>query len=111
VKWRLAASLARERFGWPVAQVARLLVLPGSTRARSRVARHEAVFSRAYPLRGSSLRSWLRAPDSGAAGLLFAPDSHRVTGVRSSVGRRRVSAAHPRTDRTSVERPAGPRGP
>lgn len=74
VKWRLGAGLARERFGWRAARVARLLVLPGTTTARSRVARHEAVFSRAYPLRGARLRAWLRRPDGAPPGSC----SHRV---------------------------------
>jgi transcriptional regulator with XRE-family HTH domain len=102
VKGRLGAGLARERFGWRAAHVARLLVLPGTTTARSRVARHEAVFSRAYPLRGTSLRAWLRKPDGVASGLLFAPDSRRVTGVNSPVGRRRVLVARPRSDRSPL---------
>lgn len=97
VKWRLGARLGADRFGWRPANVARLLVLPSTTTARARVARHDAVFSRAYPLKGSPLRSWLRKPDGAASGLLFAPDSQRVTGVQRSIGRRRVLAPRPRS--------------
>ena len=111
VKWRLGAGLARERFGWRAARVGRLLVLPGTTTARSRVARHEAVFLRAYPLRGASLRAWLRNPDGAASGLLFAPGSRRVTGVNSPVGRRRVLVPRPRSDRLPLGPPEGGHGP
>jgi transcriptional regulator with XRE-family HTH domain len=111
VKSRLGAGLARDRFGWRPSRVARLLVLPGTTTARSRVARHEAVFSRAYPLRGSRLRSWLRKPDSAAAGLLFAPETRRVTGANSPIGRRRIAALRPCSDRAPVSKGNGPDRP
>ena len=52
VKVRLAASIARERFNWDARSVARLLVLPEGMTERRRVARHGAVFERAYPQRG-----------------------------------------------------------
>jgi transcriptional regulator with XRE-family HTH domain len=102
VKWRLGARLGADRFGWRPAHVARMLVLPSTTTARARVARHDAVFSRAYPLRGSLLRSWLRKPDRVASGLLFAPDRQRVTGVHRPISRRRVLMPHPRSGRGSV---------
>ena len=99
VKCRLAAGLAAERFGWRALTVARLLVLPDTMTARRRVERHEAVFSRAYPLRSDPLRRWLRNPVSGAAGLLFAPGSRDATGVGNAVARKRVGVPRSRTRR------------
>lgn len=98
VKTRLATKVAAERFGWEARSVARLLVLPDTMTARRRVARHEAVFSRAYPLRGDLLRRWLRDPVNGVAGLLFAPGSRETTVVGRSVARKRVMVPRARTD-------------
>ena len=102
VKCRLAARLAAERYGWRAVRVARLLVLPDTTTARRRVARHDAVLSRVYPLRAQRIRAWMGRPESAAGALLFAPHSRRVTGVSSPVGRRRVVGARSCTDRTSA---------
>ena len=99
VKCRLAAGLAAARIGWRALTVARLLVLPDTMTARRRVERHEAVFSRAYPLRSDPLRRWLRNPVSGAAGLLFAPGSRDATGVGNAVARKRVGVPRSRTRR------------
>lgn len=88
-KVRLAADIGRERFGWEARQVARLLVLPDVSTARRRVERHDAVLGRAYPARGSTVRTWLRAPASPMAGLLFvSPAGGR--GQRTSLSRKRI---------------------
>jgi transcriptional regulator with XRE-family HTH domain len=99
VKCRLGGGLAAERFGWRARTIARLLVLPDTMTARRRVARHESVFSRAYPIRSDHLRRWLRTPESAAAGLLFAPGSRETTGIGNSLARKRVRRhAHARGD-------------
>ncbi len=73
-KERLAAAIARERFGWEVATVGRLLVFPASSTERRRVERHAAVLDRAYPDRGTAARRWLRNPTGPFRGLLFIAD-------------------------------------
>ncbi|MBF8290766.1 MAG: hypothetical protein HW391_1734, partial [Chloroflexi bacterium] len=73
VKARLGPRIVAERFGWAPRAVARLLVLPDESTPRRRVRRHDAVLLRAYPLRGGSVRSWLRAPVGTPGGLLFLP--------------------------------------
>ena len=106
IKYRLGARLAAERFDWRARTVARLLVLPDTMTARRRVARHGLIFSRAYPLRSDPLRRWLRSPESGAAGLLFAPGSRDTTAVGNSVARKRVTAPRSRTRQPSTGVPA-----
>ena len=69
VKARLAAGVARERFGWVPASVGRLVVLPESTQVRRAVARHGAVLDVALPERGLQVRRWLAAPAATLAGL------------------------------------------
>jgi transcriptional regulator with XRE-family HTH domain len=92
VKARLGARLVRERFGWEPRSVARLLVLPEASTPRRRVARQDPVLSRAYPLRGAAVRSWLRRPAGGDGALLFlsTSDKQGVTGRSSSVSRKRI---------------------
>jgi hypothetical protein len=99
VKCRLGAAIAIDRFSWRPRAVGRLLVLPDSMTARRRVARHDSIFTRAYPLRGDPLRRWLHVPEGGAAGLLFAPGTRETTGIGNSVARRRVTVARSRTRR------------
>jgi len=70
VKARLGARLVQERFGWEPRSGARLLVLPEASTPRRRVARHDPVLSRAYPLRGAAVRSWLRRPAGGDGAIL-----------------------------------------
>jgi transcriptional regulator with XRE-family HTH domain len=62
VKVRLAVRVARTRFEWEPAVVGRLLVLPDDRTPRRHVERHDVLFSRAYPMRGSALRRWLATP-------------------------------------------------
>ncbi len=63
-KGRLAAKIARDRFGWRAALVAKVLVLPDERTPRRHVQRHEGLFAQAYPIRGWELARWLRAPDA-----------------------------------------------
>lgn len=84
-KVRLAAGIVRERFGWAPTTVARLLALPADSTSRRRVARHDAVLRRSYPLRGRPARAWLRRPETTAAGILTfsagaSPSRHAVRG-------------------------------
>jgi transcriptional regulator with XRE-family HTH domain len=86
-KTRLADRIGRER-GWPVAGVARLLVIGDDRTARRRVAAFEATFRRAYPIRGHAVDRWLRSPDSAQpmSGLRFLSDDHQA-GARHRIAR------------------------
>ncbi len=94
-KARLGTRIAAERFGWSPRAVARLLVLPDLSTPRRRVARHEAVLGRAYPLRGLAARAWLRNPSGAPGALLFlaVSRSRGVTGGDGGVSRKRVRRA------------------
>jgi len=70
-KTRLASGIASEGQGWRPNGVARLLVLPNAPTARRRVSRHEPVLGRAYPLRSTGVRDWVRAPHGAPSGLVF----------------------------------------
>lgn len=88
-KVRLAPSIVRERFGWEPESVGRLLVLPASTSARRRVARHRALFDRVYPDRNIAVRRYMRRPGTGVInGLWFAPETTDRRG-RSGIGPRK----------------------
>ena len=91
-KVRLGGGIVGERFGWQPRAVARLLVLPDASTPRRRVARHDAVLGRAYPLRGPAVRSWLAHPEGAPGSLLFLPLSPTtgVRGRRVPVNRRRI---------------------
>lgn len=71
VKTRLAANVARKRFGLDAAHVARLLVVADGTTNRRRVTRLANVLDAAYPDRGSTVRRWLANPKRGIRGLVF----------------------------------------
>jgi transcriptional regulator with XRE-family HTH domain len=92
VKARLGARVVEERFGWKPRAVARLLVLPDFSTPRRRVGRHDALLRRAYPLRGTALRSWLRDPAGSPGGLLFLPMSPTTggRGRQHPVSRKRI---------------------
>jgi transcriptional regulator with XRE-family HTH domain len=89
-KVRLGPQIARARFGWATVATTGLLVLPETSTARRRVARHEAIFSRAYPVRGLVLRSWLRHPSALPGGLMFLSPTHGLRGSRLPRARKRV---------------------
>lgn len=90
VKVRLAPGVARERFGWAPAAVARLLVLPDDSTARRRVATQAQVLGQVYPDRGLAARRWLRAPSGSPGLLLFLPLTLGERGIRRPVRRQRV---------------------
>ncbi len=93
VKVRLGPTIARERFGLRATTCARLLVLPDESTARRRVAAHATVLARSYPIRGSAARSWLRAPISDAALLLFLSPARGGRSVQSAGAGHRVRAS------------------
>lgn len=88
VKVRLAARVVADRLGVRPVAVARLLVLPATSTARRRIARHAETFASAYPARGRALAAWLRDPAGPIAGVLF----ERADGEPDRV-RRRVRVA------------------
>jgi transcriptional regulator with XRE-family HTH domain len=90
-KARLARTVVLERLGWSVRSTSRLLVLPAASTPRRHVARHAAVFDRAYPLRGANLRAWLREPSGPISGLLFASSTNGVGVGRALTSRRRIN--------------------
>lgn len=94
-KARLAAIVARKRFGWESDQGARLLAFPASPTLRRRVARHAVLFERALPTRNVAIRRWLRQPSGSIAGLWFFSDSDPGTG--NSGGRRRERVRCPKS--------------
>jgi Holliday junction resolvase-like predicted endonuclease len=92
-KARLAATVARRRLGWAPASVSRLLVLPDERTARRRVAQFGHVLSRAYPVRGRTVRRWLQAPDGSISGLMFVSAADGVRDERRIGPTRRVRRA------------------
>ena len=75
-KVRLGPGIARERFGWNPAVVARLLVLPDDRTARRHVELHRSTLRRVYPAATPAIKRWLRKPSGGAlGGILFLPDT------------------------------------
>ena len=74
-KVRLAHGIARERFGWKPAVVAKLLVLPDDRTARRRVDAHRATFRRVYPLGSPAVKRWLQRPDGAIGGIFFLSDT------------------------------------
>lgn len=70
-KVRLAPRIWAERGGERPRAVGRLLVVADGSTNRRRVARHDAILGARYPMRGSAVRAWLRAPTTALSGLLF----------------------------------------
>jgi Helix-turn-helix. len=89
-KVRLAPTIARKRYGWPVKSVSRLVVMPESSTIRRRVERHAALFDRALPLRGIAVRRWLGSPSGNMSGLWFLSRSAQATHISRRGGRDRV---------------------
>jgi transcriptional regulator with XRE-family HTH domain len=87
-KARLAPVLAHAH-GWAVRKVAKLVVLPGDSTTRRRVATHAATLDVVLPARTSEVRRWAHNPEGALAGILFLPRRGRGS-------RHRVAA---RTDR------------
>ena len=99
-KVRLAPGIARERFNWDPAVVARLLVLPEDRTSRRRIADHRATFDRVYPLGNAAVKRWLSNPQGAMAGILFLPDTNAAR------VRRRIQVARTRLGRdTALARP------
>jgi transcriptional regulator with XRE-family HTH domain len=92
-KVRLAANVARERFGWSPILIARLLVLPEHRTVRRQVEDKSALFGRVYPTRNVGVRRWLKAPSGPLSGLLFLPDTSVARGRRARPTRKRVRPA------------------
>jgi hypothetical protein len=82
VKVRLGRTIALERLGVEPVSVVRLLAVRASSANRDRVARLDALLGLAFPLRGSQLAGWLRAPTAPggerAGGLMFVRDASRA---------------------------------
>jgi hypothetical protein len=97
-KVRLARRIAFERFGWQATSTSRLLVLPDLSTPRRHVERHRLVMATAYPMRGATIRAWMRGPGGGGptSGILFMSPTQDVRGRRGPVSRKRV-----RTPRSS----------
>ena len=100
-KVRLAARVALDRFGWEARSVGRLLAVRDGTTARRRVARHDAVFGRAYPIRGWAARAWLAAPTGPAGLLMFLPATTGGGAGPRAVTVRRVRVPRPRSETPS----------
>lgn len=89
-KVRLASIVGRERFGWPIREVARLLVMPETSTLRRRVVRHDGLFDRVLPARGASVRRWVASPDGPMSGLWFLSLNGASVGIQGRGGRERV---------------------
>lgn len=90
MKCRLAPKIARQRYGWDVRDVGRLLVLPDARTPRDRVHRHAALFSRAYAMRTVAVRRWLRDPRSSMSGLIFLRTTTDVRHRPGAPSRKRI---------------------
>jgi hypothetical protein len=89
-KGRLAAQVARSRFGWAAGAVSRLLAIEDTSTNRRRVHGAEVLFASALPGDGPEVRRWLRDPHGALAGYLFLSPTNGSGGIRSGGGRHRV---------------------
>lgn len=89
-KGRLAASIARARYGWEAEHVGRLLILPGASTPRRQVRRYDSIFDAVLPTRGLEVQQWLRRPDRDLAGIWFLSGSTDSAGRRARGGPTRV---------------------
>jgi hypothetical protein len=102
VKVRVAPTLARDQFGWHPRSISRIVVLPEDRTARRQVDRYSGVLRPALPARSRQIRTWLRRPSSGLAGIWFLTiDSPTIT-TRNPSAIRRV-----KRPRSSVPKPGG----
>jgi hypothetical protein len=92
-KVRLSRAIASRRFGWRVRQVGWLLVMPESSTLRRKVAAHQALFDKAFPVRGGAIRTWIKRPTGAIAGLWFLSHIGGGSGMRGAGGRTRVRKA------------------
>jgi len=103
-KARLAPLVARDR-GWRNRTVSRILIVGEGTSARRRVEQHEAVFRRAFPVRGWEVDRWLRRPAKAIAGLRFLPITRRAGGTQRLRVRGGSSAPSLRSGRQDAGEP------
>jgi transcriptional regulator with XRE-family HTH domain len=96
-KTRLAPGIAADRMGWRASTVARLLLVVGTAAQRRRVARHDGALVRAFPMRRTPLRRWLREPTQPMSGLLFLSVTNGGGRIPGTGGRERVRCPRPRS--------------
>ncbi|CAN5771042.1 hypothetical protein BH24CHL6_BH24CHL6_14070 [soil metagenome] len=92
-KVRLAPMVARERFGWQVRAVARLLAMPDERGLRRRVGRHAGLLDVAFPARTVATRRWVKAPSGVMSGLWFLTSTNPRGAIQRQGGRQRVRTA------------------
>jgi hypothetical protein len=109
-KVRLAPEIVRARFGWAVATVSKLLVLPDASTPRRRLARHAALFDRTHPLRGVAFRRWLMWPTSSIGAVIFLSITHGTSDRRDLGSRRRISRRPREVDEHGAAESVGFRG-
>ena len=116
-KVRLAARIARQRFGWNAVATCPLLAIADTRTARRRIERHDGVFGRTYPIRGWTARAWLRKPSPGPGLLLFLSGTSRTGGRQGPGSPRRIRVARlpgaehdepPHRARTGPQHPHAP---
>ena len=73
-KVRLAPKLCRDQYGWNPRYVGRLLIVPDESTVRRIITAHRQTLTTLYPARGREIRTWLRKPDRGIAGIWFLSD-------------------------------------
>jgi hypothetical protein len=107
VKLRLAASIARQRFGWQARAVGEVLVLPEDRTARRQVTAAAAVLRAALPNTSRDIRSWLRDPSGAITGIWFISGNDGRPWPRNPSAVKRVrSSAQPVLSRR-MRAPAG----
>ena len=89
-KVRIAAAVARDRFGWLAKTVSELLVLQDTSTNRRRIAMHAPLFDSALPDSGTHVRRWLASPSGRLVGLLFLSPSTGSTVITRRGGRHRI---------------------
>jgi transcriptional regulator with XRE-family HTH domain len=89
-KVRIAAVVARDRFGWQASSVSRLLAMEATSTNRRRLQGHDGIFRAALPLDGISMRRWLAHPEGTVAGRLFLSPSNEGGRIHRQGGRHRV---------------------
>jgi hypothetical protein len=67
-KVRLAAGVAQDRLQWRSTSTSRLPVLPESSTARGRLARHAGILDSFLPAENVAVRRWLAAPSGRLRG-------------------------------------------
>jgi transcriptional regulator with XRE-family HTH domain len=90
VKLRLAAGIARDRFGWRPTAVAGIVAFPDESSVRRQVERHATVFDSALPARSRACAAWLRQPNGPLRGLWFLSGASSTCRTRNPSARRRI---------------------